>query len=99
MNVTPAVSDNVRVSGRLDWHSIDWNKAEASVRRLQARIVKAQREGRHGKVKSLSRILTRSFAAKALAVKRVTQNKGKRIYDVDGEPGTAQSPRPRRCWN
>lgn len=46
--------------------------------------MKAQRDGRHGKVKSLSRILTRSFAAKAMAVKRVTQNRGKRTSGVDG---------------
>jgi len=83
MNVTPT-ADGVRVSGQLNWDSIDWKKAEESVRKLQARIVKAQRDGRHGKVKSLSRILTRSFAAKALAVKRVTQNKGKRTSGVAG---------------
>ena len=77
-------SKNVRISGQLDWDSIDWNQIEKSVRKLQARIVKAQREGRHGKVKSLSRILTRSFCSKALAVKRVTQNKGKRTCGVDG---------------
>ena len=86
MNVTSENNlNNVRVSGQLDWNSIDWKKAEGSVRKLQARIVKAQREGRYAKVKSLSRILTRSFAAKALAVKRVTQNKGKHTCGVDGK--------------
>jgi len=84
MNAIPK-QNNVRGSGPLDWEAIDWQKAEESVRKLQARIVKAQREGRHGKVKSLSRILTRSFDARALAVKRVTQNKGKRTSGVDGE--------------
>ena len=80
---------DVRGSGPLDWDSMDWKKAEESVRKLQARIVKAQREGRHGKVRSLSRILTRSFAAKALAVKRVTQNQGQRTSGVDGELWTS----------
>ena len=28
----------------LDWHSINWKKAQRTVRRLQARIVKAVRE-------------------------------------------------------
>jgi len=74
---------DVRVSGPLDWNSIDWKPIEKSVQKLQARIAKAQREGRHGKVRSLSRILTRSFAAKALAVRRVTQNRGKRTSGVD----------------
>jgi RNA-directed DNA polymerase len=83
MSVPVLHSPDVRVSGQLDWNSIDWSRVERSVRKLQERIVKAQREGRHGKVRSLSRILTRSFAAKALAVRRVTQNRGKRTSGVD----------------
>jgi len=33
-----------------DWHAINWRKVWRSVRRLQARIVKATQEGRWGKV-------------------------------------------------
>lgn len=66
------------------WDQIDWSKCERQVRRLQARIVKATREGRWGKVKSLQRLLTHSFSGKALAVKRVTENQGKRTPGVDG---------------
>ena len=33
------------------WSKIDWDKCECFVQKLQARIVKAQREGRHNKVK------------------------------------------------
>lgn len=69
----------------VDWHAIDWQKAHRNVRRLQARIVKAAQEGRWGKVKALQRLLTHSFSGKALAVKRVTDNKGKRTPGVDGE--------------
>ena len=69
----------------IDWTSIDWQKVEGNVRRLQARIVKAVQAGRWGKVKALQRLLTRSFSGKALAVKRVTENKGKRTPGVDGE--------------
>jgi len=69
----------------LDWHSIDWQKAHETVRRLQARIVKATQEGRWGKVKALQHLLTHSFSGKALAVKRVTENEGKRTPGVDGE--------------
>lgn len=58
------------------WTSIDWNKAEETVKKLQARIVKAQKEGKYGKVKALQWTLTHSFYAKALAVKRVTSNSG-----------------------
>lgn len=39
--------------------------------------------GRWGKVKTLRRLLTCSFSGKALAVKRVTENMGKRTSGVD----------------
>jgi RNA-directed DNA polymerase len=66
------------------WEQIDWPQCERQARRLQARIVKATREGRWGKVKALQRLLTHSFSGKALAVKRVTENQGKRTSGVDG---------------
>lgn len=69
----------------VDWHAIDWHKANRNVRRLQARIVKATQAGRWGKVKALQRLLTRSFSGKALAVRRVTENQGKCTPGVDHE--------------
>jgi len=66
------------------WHSINWKAAEKHVRRLQMRIAKAVKEKKWGKVRSLQNILTRSFHAKLLAVKRVTSNKGKKTPGVDG---------------
>ena len=66
------------------WHSIDWVRCHREVRRLQARIVKATRGGRHSRVKALQWILTHSFSGKALAVKRVTENQGKKTPGVDG---------------
>jgi RNA-directed DNA polymerase len=69
----------------VDWHAIDWQQATKNVRRLQARIVKATQEGRWGKVKALQRLLTHSFSGKALAVRRVTENQGKRTAGVDRE--------------
>ena len=58
------------------WNSIDWNKANAYVKKLQMRIVKAHQQGRTGKVKSLQWLLTHSFYGRALAVKdsRCRQN-------------------------
>ena len=70
----PGVSTGTRSTG---------TSVERQVRRLQARIVKATREGRWGKVKALQWLLTHSFSGKALAVKRVTENQGKRTAGVD----------------
>jgi len=69
--------------GVTDWHAIDWQKVHRNVRRLQARIVKATKEKRWGKVKALQRLLTHSFSGKALAVRRVTENQGKNTPGVD----------------
>ncbi len=67
------------------WHTIDWYSVERKVRGLQVRIAKATKQQQWRKVKALQRMLVRSFAAKALAVKRVTENRGKRTAGVDGE--------------
>jgi RNA-directed DNA polymerase len=67
------------------WDQIDWNQAQRNVRRLQARIVKATQDGRWNRVRALQRLLTHSYSGKALAVKRVTENRGKRTPGVDGE--------------
>ena len=68
----------------LAWHGICWYQSERNVRRLQARIVKATQEKRWGKVKALQRLLTHSFSGKALAVRRVTENQGKKTPGEDG---------------
>ncbi len=70
--------------GTIQWDQLDWARGERSVRRLQARIVKATQEGRWGKVKALQWQLTHSFYGRALAIKRVTESKGKRTAGVDG---------------
>ncbi|WP_010303985.1 group II intron reverse transcriptase/maturase [Candidatus Odyssella thessalonicensis] len=67
----------------LTWDTINWQQAKEQVHRLQVRIAKATREGRYGKVKALQWILTHSFYAKALAVRRVVQNRGNRTPGVD----------------
>ena len=66
------------------WDAINWQTAERSVRRLQMRIAKATRARRWGKVQALQRLLTHSFAAKLLAVRRVVRNRGHRTAGVDG---------------
>ena len=70
-------------SSEVDWHGINWAKAHQTTRRLQVRIAKAVRESRWGKVKSLQWLLTHSFSGKAMAVKRVTENQGKKTPGVD----------------
>jgi RNA-directed DNA polymerase len=73
------------LSEPVDWKGINWKKVNRNVKRLQVRIVKAIEAGRWGKVKALQRLLAHSFSGKALAVRRVTENRGKKTAGVDGE--------------
>ncbi len=70
------------VSGH--WREVDWRSVTGEVRRLQVRIVKAVETGRWGKVKALQRLLTTSRSGKLVAVRRVTENQGRKTPGVDG---------------
>lgn len=61
----------------------DFKALQANVKKLQMRIVKARQTGRHNKVKALQWLLTHSLSAKILAVKKVTENKGKNTPGID----------------
>ncbi|EFW0539482.1 group II intron reverse transcriptase/maturase [Shigella boydii] len=77
------------------WHTINWKRQYRTVRRLQTRIVKATQEKQWRRVKALQRLLTRSFAAKALAVRRVTENSGRKTPGIDGKTWST----PAEKWN
>ena len=80
------------------WKSINWRSVKQSVRSLQSRIAKATREGKHNKVKALQWMLTHSFAAKLLAVKRVKEkiqeNEHRELTVLCGKPQLINSVQP-----
>lgn len=68
-----------------EWRDIDWRKLERSVYKLQKRIYRASNRGDVKQVRRLQKLLIKSWSAKALAVRRVTQdNQGKKTAGVDG---------------
>ena len=67
-----------------EWSNYPWPIFQKHVLRLQVRIAKAEREGKRGKVRALQRLLTCSFSAKCLAVKRVTSTSGSKTPGIDG---------------
>lgn len=69
---------------KIHWKTIIWSTVEYEVRRLQLRIAKAIKLGRFAKAKALQWLLTHSFYGKLLAVRRVTQNTGRKTPGVDG---------------
>ena len=67
------------------WQDIPWHKVERAVFKLQRRIYRASRRGDVKTVHKLQRLLMKSWYAKLLATRRVTQdNRGKRTAGVDG---------------
>lgn len=65
------------------WHSIDWMLANLTVRDLHARMLVAFKNGDMSGVTRLQNELVRSFAARALAVRKVTSNAGGKTPGVD----------------
>src|SRR5579859_5954623 len=69
---------------RTDWNAIDWKQANRQVRNLRQRIFRASQEGNLKKVRSLQRLMLRSYSNTLVSVRRVTQlNTGKDKAGVD----------------
>lgn len=67
-----------------DWNQIDWNRANRTVRNLRQRIFRAAEAGDLKKVRSLQKLMLRSYANVLTSVRRVTQtNRGKDTPGVD----------------
>ena len=77
------VTDTSAPITKIEWSTIDWSIVELQVRQLQFRIAKAVRDARYNKAKALQWLLTHSYYAKLLAIKRVTQNRGSKTAGVD----------------
>jgi len=68
-----------------DWKTLPWKKFQRNVFRLQKRIYQASRRDDRKRVHNLQRLLLRSWSARCLAVRQVTQdNRGKHTPGVDG---------------
>jgi RNA-directed DNA polymerase len=69
----------------VEWKDINWRKLERVTFKLQKRIFQANGRGDVKAVRKLQKTLIRSWSAKCIAVRRVTQdNQGKNTAGVDG---------------
>ena len=57
-----------------NWKTINWHQVEKRVNKLQTRITKAVLQNKWNLAKRLQYLLTHSYCAKLLAVRKVTQN-------------------------
>ena len=93
MKTQPATSVASAPSGGMtNWHDLDWAKVQQSVRKTQLKIAQATRDSDWRRVKRLQRMLAHSFYGRCMAVRRVTENRGRKTPGVDGETwGTPQA--------
>ncbi|WP_331347041.1 group II intron reverse transcriptase/maturase [Cellvibrio sp. UBA7661] len=77
------------------WHQINWGKAYRFVRKTQLKIAQATQAGDWRRVFRLQRLLAHSFYGRCMAVKRVTENRGRKTPGVDGETWST----PTAKWN
>ncbi|HEY9603101.1 MAG TPA: group II intron reverse transcriptase/maturase [Allocoleopsis sp.] len=76
---------NTESKTTVEWKDIPWRKVERVVFKLQKRIFKAAQRGDVRAVRRLQKTLMKSWSAKVLAVRRVTQdNRGKKTAGIDG---------------
>src|SRR5258706_15363120 len=67
-----------------NWNTIEWKKAQRTVRNLRHRIFRATQEGNLKKVHSLQKLMLKSYSNRLVSVRRVTQiNAGKYTPGVD----------------
>ncbi|WP_366511389.1 reverse transcriptase N-terminal domain-containing protein [Moorena sp. SIO4A1] len=77
-----------------EWNKVNWRKLEITVFKLQKRIYKASQRGDVRVVRSLQKTLMKSWSAKMVAVRKVTQeNKGKRTAGIDGQKALSSTKR------
>src|SRR4028118_239706 len=69
----------------VEWNQVNWRKLERKVFKLRSRIYRASQRGDVKALRKLQKMLMKSWSARALAVRRVTQdNTGKKTAGVDG---------------
>ena len=68
-----------------DWNAIDWKLVKKRVKNLRQRIYRATQNGQWNKVRSLMKLMLRSYSNLLLSVRRVTQeNQGRKATGIDG---------------
>ncbi len=69
-----------------NWNQVNWKKVNKAVRNLRQRIFRARKLGDFRKLRSLQKLMIRSYANLLLSVRRITQtNQGKATAGIDRE--------------
>jgi len=76
------------------WDVVNWRSAERDIQRLRHRIFVAEQAGDRKKVRSLQRLMLRSWSNTLVSVRRATeQNTGRKSAGIDGKTALDSSSR------
>ena len=68
------------------WKALPWKKFRVTLFKLQTRVYKAVQVGDKRKARSIQKLILKSYAARLLAIRQVTQlNAGKKTAGIDGK--------------
>lgn len=79
----PMTESKINKDSKKGWHEINWKKAEDKIKDLQEKIVIATVNKDFKEVYRLQWVILQSSEAKALAIRKVITNKGKRTPGID----------------
>ncbi|MGK7881496.1 MAG: group II intron reverse transcriptase/maturase [Crocosphaera sp.] len=83
-----------------EWNTLPWRKLEKIVFKLQSRIYRASQRGDVKTVHRLQKLLMSSWAAKCIAVRKVTQdNQGRSTAGIDGQKSLSPKDRMKLVKN
>lgn len=85
-NILPKTETKIDLIIIITWEKLPWKKYQLRIEKIQRSIYHAAKCGNNKKVRDLQRLLLHSRAAKAVAIKKITQlNKGRRTAGLDGK--------------
>ena len=89
------VKQDIGTKGHLqNWSDINWQKVKKKVRNLRRRIYRATQKHQWNKVRSLMKLMIRSYSNLLLSIRRITQeNQGKSTAGIDGQVATTPKQR------
>jgi len=82
--ILPKTEIDLEVDAQDWWQSLPWDKFQDRIKKIQTRIYQDTKHGKWKQVRDQQRLLLHSKAAKALAIRKITQmNRGKLTAGLD----------------
>lgn len=84
--ILPKTKIELEIDAQIRWQNLPWDKFQDRIKEIQTGIYQDTKHGKWKQVRDLQRLLLHSTAAKALAIRKITQkNRGKMTAGLDGQ--------------